>query len=162
MIFLYQFGSLSSERMMSKDSKNGFESSVAAIQTHSKPIKVAASTVFYSIEVKHFLASKMVEMNFLLYKMMFLNHILKKLLFYLQKQTIFYSNQNHDFGKHVNFQDLYLGYYKIFFAIKDRMIISSDLESATSFYITKNSFQPFLRQKYFQLLYCDTPWKPNL
>ena len=69
MIFLYQFGSLSSERMVSKDSKNGFGFSVAAIQTHSEPLKVVASTVFYSIEAKHFLASKMVEMNFLLYKM---------------------------------------------------------------------------------------------
>ena len=88
MIFLYQFWSLSSERMVSKDSKNGFGSSVAAIQTHSEPLKVVASTVFYSIEAKHFLASKMVEIDFLLYKMMLLIPILKKLSFYLQKQKI--------------------------------------------------------------------------
>ena len=31
MNFLYQLGSLSSERMMSKDSKNGFGSSVAKV-----------------------------------------------------------------------------------------------------------------------------------
>ena len=43
MIFLYQLGSWSSENMMSKDSKNGFGSSVAAIETHSKPLKVVAS-----------------------------------------------------------------------------------------------------------------------
>ena len=77
MIFLYQFGSLSSERMMSKDSKNGFGSSVAAIQTHSEPLKVVASTVFYSIEAKYFLALKMDEIDFLLYKMMFLNQTVK-------------------------------------------------------------------------------------
>ena len=65
--------------MMSKDSKNGFESSVAAIQTHSKPIKVVASTVFYSIEAINVLASKMVETDFLLSKLMSLNPILKKL-----------------------------------------------------------------------------------
>ena len=69
--------------MMSKDSKNGFRLSVAAIETHSKPLKVVASTVFYSIEAKKFLASKMVEIDFLLYKMMLLNPILKKLSLYL-------------------------------------------------------------------------------
>ena len=84
MIFLYQLGSLSGENMMSEDSKNGFGSSVAAIQTHSEPLKVVASTVFYSIEAKHFLASKMVEIDFLLYKMMLLNPNLKKLSLYLQ------------------------------------------------------------------------------
>ena len=84
MIFPYQLGSLSSENIMSKDSKNGFGSSVAAIETHSEPLKVVASTVFYSIEAKHFLTSKMVEIEFLLYKMMLLNPILKKLSFYLQ------------------------------------------------------------------------------
>merc|ERR1711963_427218 len=125
--------------MMSKDSINGFESSVAAIQTHSKPLKAVASTVFYSIVAKHFLASKMVEMNFLLYKVMLLIPNLKKLSFYLQKQRIFYSNPNYNFGKHASFQNFNLGYYKNFFAIRDRMIISSNLESATSFYITKNS-----------------------
>ena len=83
MIFLYQLGSWSSENMMSKDSKNGFGSSVAAIETHSKPLKVVASTGFYSIEAKYFLASKMFEIDFLLYKMMLLNPILKKLSFYL-------------------------------------------------------------------------------
>ena len=84
MNFLYQLGSLSSDRMISKDSKNGLGSSVATIQTHSEPLKVAASTVFYSIEAKYFLASKMVEIDFLLYKMMLLNPILKKLSLYLQ------------------------------------------------------------------------------
>ena len=83
MIFLYQLGSWSSENMMSKDSKNGFGTSVAAIETHSKPLKVVASTGFYSIEAKYFLASKMFEIDFLLYKMMLLNPILKKLSFYL-------------------------------------------------------------------------------
>ena len=84
LIFLYQLGSWSSENMMSKDSKNGFGTSVAAIETHSEPLKVVASTAFYSIEAKHFLASKMVEIDFLLYKMMLLNPILKKLSFCLQ------------------------------------------------------------------------------
>ena len=64
MIFLYQLGSWSSENMMSKDSKNGFGTSVAAIETHSKPLKVVASTVFYSIEAKHFLASKWLKLIF--------------------------------------------------------------------------------------------------
>ena len=81
MNFLYQLGSLSTERMMSKYSKNGFGSSVAAIQTHSEPLKVAASTVFYSIEAINVLASKMVEIDFLLYTLMSLNPILKKLSF---------------------------------------------------------------------------------
>ena len=83
MIFLYQLGSWSSENMMSKDSKNGFGTSVAAIETHSEPLKVVASRVFYSIEAKHFLASKMVGIDFLLYKVMLLNPILKKLSLYL-------------------------------------------------------------------------------
>ena len=69
--------------MMSKDSKNGFGSSVAAIETHRKPLKVVASIGFYSIEAKYFLASKMFEIDFLLYKMMLLNPILKELSFYL-------------------------------------------------------------------------------
>jgi len=69
--------------MMSKDSKNGLGSSVAAIETHSKPPKVVASTGFYSIEAEYFLASKTVEIDFLLYKMMLLNPILKKLSIYL-------------------------------------------------------------------------------
>ena len=84
MIFSYQLGSWSSESIMSKDSKIGFESSVAAIETHSEPLKVVASTVFYSIEAKHFLASKMVGIDFLLYKVMLLNPNLKKLSLYLQ------------------------------------------------------------------------------
>ena len=84
MIFSYQLGSWSSESIMSKDSKNGFESFVAAIETHSEPLKVVASRVFYSIEAKHFLASKMVGIDFLLYKVMLLNPILKKLSLYLQ------------------------------------------------------------------------------
>ena len=84
MIFLYQLGSWFSENMMSKDSKNVFESPVAAIETHSEPFKVVASTVFYRIEAKHFLASKMVGIDFLLYKVMLLNPILKKLSLYLQ------------------------------------------------------------------------------
>ena len=66
MIFLYQLGSWSSENMMSKDSKNGFGSSVAAIETHSEPLKVVASTVFYSKEAIMFLASRMAEIKFLL------------------------------------------------------------------------------------------------
>ena len=143
MIFLYQFWSLSSERMMSKDSKNGFGFSVAAIQTHSEPLKVVASTVFYSIEAKHFLALKMVEIDFLLYKMMLLIPNLKKLSFYLQKQKNFYSNPNCGFGDSRVCQNYNLVYYKNFFAIEDRMIISSELESETSFYTTKNSFQQF-------------------
>ena len=112
MIFLYQFWSLSSERMMSKDSKNGFGFSVAAIQTHSEPLKVVASTVFYSIEAKHFLASKMVDLNFLLYKRMLLIPNLKKLSFYLQKQKFFYSNPNCGFGDSRVCQNYDLGYYK--------------------------------------------------
>ena len=79
MIFLDQLVSWSSENMMSKDSKNGFGTSVAAIETHSEPLKVVASTVFYSIEAKHL----MVEIDFLLYKVMLLNPILKKLSLYL-------------------------------------------------------------------------------
>ena len=51
--------------MMSKNSKNGFGSSVAAIETHSEPLKVVASTVFYSKEAKHFSASKMAGIDFL-------------------------------------------------------------------------------------------------
>ena len=98
MIFLYQFGSLSSENIMSKDSKNGFGSSVTAIETHSEPLKVVASTVFYSIEAINVLASKMVEIDFLLYKMMLLNPILKKLSFYLQKQKFFFSTPRCRFG----------------------------------------------------------------
>ena len=81
MIFLYQFGSLSSENIMSKDSKNSFGSSVTTIETHSEALKVVASTVFYSIEAINVLASKMVEIDFLLYTLMSLNPILKKLSF---------------------------------------------------------------------------------
>ena len=83
---------------MSEDSKNTFGSSVGVIQTRCKPLKVAASTVYYSIEAEKFLASKIAEMNFLLYKMMLLIPILKKLSFYLQKQKNFYSNPNCGFG----------------------------------------------------------------
>jgi len=83
MIFSYQLGSWSSESIMSKDSKNGFGSSVTAIETHSEPLKVGAFIGFYSIEAKYFLASNMVEIDFLLYKMMLLNPILKKLSTYL-------------------------------------------------------------------------------
>ena len=147
---------------MSEDSKNTFGSSVGVIQTRCKPLKVAASTVYYSIKAEKFLASKIAEMNFLLYKMMLLIPILKKLSFYLQKQKFFYSNPNYNFGKHASFQNFNLGYYKNFFAIKDRMIISSNLESATSFYITKNSFQPFLRPKNVWPLYCKRLWRPQL
>ena len=64
MIFLYQFGSLSSENIMSKDSKNGFESSVAAIETHSEPLKVVASTVFYSVEAIFFWPQKWLKLIF--------------------------------------------------------------------------------------------------
>ena len=110
MIFLYQFGSLSSERMMSKDPKNGFGSSVAAIQTHSEPLKVVASTVFYSIEAKHFLASKMVGIDFLLFKAMLLNPILKKLSLYLQYQKFFFSNPSYNFERHAILQSFNLGY----------------------------------------------------
>ena len=110
MIFLYQFGSLSSENIMSKDSKNGFGSSVAAIETHSEPLKVVASIVFYCVEAKHFLASKMVEIDFLLYKMMLLNPILKKLSFYLQKQKIFFSTPRCRFGDSRVSQNYNLGY----------------------------------------------------
>ena len=78
---------------MSEDSKNTFGSSVGVIQTRCKPLKVAASTVYYSIEAEKFLASKIAEMNFLLYKMMLLIPILKKLSFYLQKQKNFIVTQ---------------------------------------------------------------------
>ena len=127
---------------MSEDSKNVFRIDVSHIETHCKPIKVlvSISTVIYSREAENVFASKMAETNFLLYKMKMLDPILKKLSFYLQKQKSFYSNPSYNFGKHVNFHNLYLSYYKKYFAIDDRMIISSDLESATSFYITKNSF----------------------
>ena len=128
---------------MSEYSKNAFESSVGAIQTRCQPLKVAASTVYYSIKAEKFLASKIAEMNFLLYKMMLLIPILKKLSFYLQKQKNFYSNPNCSFGDSRVCQNCNLGYYKIFFAIEYRMIISSELDSETSFYITKNSFQQF-------------------
>ena len=110
MIFLYQFGSLFSENIMSKDSKNGFGSSVTAIETHSEPLKVVASTVFYSIEAINVLASKMVEIDFLLYKMMLLNPILKKLSFYLQKQKIFFSTPRCRFGDSRVSQNYNLGY----------------------------------------------------
>ena len=130
---------------MSEDSKNAFESSVGAIQTRCQPLKVAASTVYYSVEAEEFLASNIAEMNFLLYKMMFLNPILKKLSFYLQKQKNFYSNLNCDFGDSRVCQNYNLGYYKIFFAIEARMKISSELDPETSFYIIKNLFQPILR-----------------
>ena len=83
-IFRYQWGSFTSDKTISEDSKNTFGSSVGVIQTRCKPLKVAASTAFYSIEAEKFLASKIAEMNFLLYKMMFLNPFLKKLSFYIQ------------------------------------------------------------------------------
>ena len=82
-IFRYHWGSFTSDKTMSEDSKNTFGSFVGAIQTRCQPLKVAASTVYYSIEAEEFLASKIAEMNFLLYKMMFLIPILKKLSFYL-------------------------------------------------------------------------------
>ena len=83
-IFRYQWGSFTSDKTMSEDSKNTFGSSVSAIETRCKPRKVAASIGIYSIEAINFFTSKLVEMNFLLYKMMFLNPILKKLSLYLQ------------------------------------------------------------------------------
>ena len=161
-IFRYQWGSFTSDKTMSEDSKNTFGSSVGVIQTRCKPLKVAASTVYYSIEAEKFLASKIAEMNFLLYKMMLLIPILKKLSFYLQKQKNFYSNPNCGFGDSRVCQNYNLGYYKNFFAIEYRMIISSEMDSETSFYITKNSFQPILRSKNVWPLYCKYLWRLQL
>ena len=88
--------------------------------------------------------------------------ILKKLSFYLQKQKNFYSNPNCGFGDSRVCQNYNLVYYKNFFAIEDRMIISSELDSETSFYITKNSFQPILRSKNLWPLYCKCLWRLQL
>ena len=77
-------GSFTSGKTMSEDSKNNFGSSVGAIQTRCKPLNVAASTVYYSIEAEKFLASKIAEMDFLLYKMMLLIPILKRCLTHLE------------------------------------------------------------------------------
>ena len=43
--FRYQFGSETSERTMSEDSKNAFGISVAIIQTGHGPLKATASTL---------------------------------------------------------------------------------------------------------------------
>ena len=79
----YQFGSGTSERTMSGDSKNVFGISVAIIQTRHGPLKATASTVYYSIEAQNLTTLDFVEIEIFLYKSSMLNIMQKKLHQYL-------------------------------------------------------------------------------